>query len=161
MPRRVTPSRQHSFVALGVIAAAMLAGCAPAAYRLTGAPRPPIVVAQVRVYPTPPPQYQEIAVINAWHRSAFSAEERSQAIVTRRLKAEAAKLGANGLILDGFDLAETGSLGAGAGTDSYSAHGTINLDLGAWFPIFRTIGKGRAIYVPIDAVPQNGAPGPE
>ena len=62
--------------------------------------------------------------------------------------AEAAKLGANGLLLDGFDQAQTLSLGGGAGTDSYSAHGIVSLSLGAVVGVFKTTGQGRAIYVP-------------
>ena len=39
--------------------------------------------------------------------------------VIERLKIEAAKLGANGVILEGFSDSKTGSVGTGVGSDSY------------------------------------------
>ena len=67
-----------------------------------------------------------------------------------RLQAQAAKLGANGLIVEGFEQKESLSIGGGAGGESYSAHGTVSLGLGAFFGVYDTYGTGRAIYVPPD-----------
>jgi uncharacterized protein YbjQ (UPF0145 family) len=134
--------------AMGAVAA-LLAACAPSWHVLTGSPRPPILPAQVKVYSDAPAIFEEIAVLGASHKSILSSSgERSTEKVVERLKAEAAKVGANGIIIEGFDQTQTGSIGSGAGSDSYSAHGTISLGVGAWVGIFKTTAKGRAIYVP-------------
>jgi hypothetical protein len=88
-------------------------------------------------------------VLQASRKSIFRPDgERSTARVVERLKAEAAKVGANGIIIEGFDQTQTGSIGSGAGSDSYSAHGSISVGLGASVGIFKTTAKGRAIFVP-------------
>ena len=86
--------------------------------------------------------------LDAERRSVFNAGEGGTDKIVARLKAEAAKVGANGLILEGYDEVQTGSIGSGAGTDSYSAHGSLSLGLGASVGIYKTTGKGRAIFVP-------------
>lgn len=101
------------------------------------------------IYSTPPPTYREIARLDAERKTLFNAGgEHSTDEVVKRLKAEAARLGANGLLLDGFDQTELGSIGSAAATDSYSAHGTVSLGLGVAVGVFKTTAKGRAIYVP-------------
>jgi hypothetical protein len=133
------------------IAAAVSAGvaCAPASHVLLGPARPAITPAEVTIYATAPPKFEEIAVLGASSKSLFNTGGvRSTDKVVARLQAEAARLGANGLILEGFDQIQTGSIGSGLGGDSYSAHGTVSLGLGAFVGIFKTSGKGRAIYVP-------------
>jgi len=136
------------------LAAMLLAGCAGASHVVTGTPRPATVPSLVTVYSPTPPVFQEIAVIRAHRKTIFnSGGQRSADAVVERLKVEAAKLGANGLLVDGVDQAETLSLGGGAGTDSYSAHGIISLSLGTVVGVFKTAGQGRAIYVPAGAAP--------
>jgi hypothetical protein len=131
------------------LAALFLAGCAGTSHVVTGTPHPAMSPSRVTVYSTAPPLFQEIAVIRAHRKTLFNGGgQRSTEVVLERLKVEAAKLGANGLLLDGFDQAQTLSLGGGAGTDSYSAHGIVSLSLGAVVGVFKTTGQGRAIYVP-------------
>ncbi len=127
---------------------AVSAACAPTQL-LTGAARPPIDPSQVVVYSAAPPQYESIAVIRASERSLI-ASGGAQAIdrVVLRLKEHAAKLGANGLILDDFDDQQSVSFGAGAGADTYTHNGSISLSLGGFFGLFKKTGTGRAIYVP-------------
>ncbi|MGA2840199.1 MAG: hypothetical protein ABSG18_08480 [Steroidobacteraceae bacterium] len=130
-------------------AAALLVACAPSWHVLTGTPRPPTSPSQVKIYSDAPPTFEEIAVLQASRKSIFKPDgERSTARVVERLKAEAAKVGANGIIIEGFDQTQTGSIGSGAGSDSYSAHGSISVGLGASVGIFKTTAKGRAIFVP-------------
>jgi uncharacterized protein YbjQ (UPF0145 family) len=143
--RLVSTSRTAAMGAAVVLQVA----CASSWHVLTGTPRPPTSPSQVKVYSDAPPTFEEIAVLKASRKSIFSSGgERSTDKVVERLKAEAAKVGANGLIIEGFDQTQTGSIGSGAGSDSYSAHGSINLGVGASVGIFKTTGKGRAIYVP-------------
>jgi hypothetical protein len=133
------------------VAGAVSAGvaCAPTSPVLLGAARPAISPAAVTIYSTAPPKFEEIAVLGASSRSLFNTGGvRSTDKVVGRMQAEAARLGANGLILEGFDQTQTGSIGTGLGSDSYSAHGTVSLGLGGFVGIFKTTGQGRAIYVP-------------
>ena len=125
-----------------------IGGCAASTHVVTGTARPPTNPAQVQVYATPPAVYQEIATLDAERKSVFTSGEGGTDKIVARLKAEAAKVGANGLILEGYDEVQTGSIGSGAGTDSYSAHGSLSLGLGTSFAIYKTTGKGRAIFVP-------------
>ena len=126
-----------------------LAACAPSAHVLVGTARPPISPALVKVYSQPPPVYEEIAVLGAYSKSVFNAGgQRTTDKVVARLKAEAAKLGANGLILEGFDQTQTGSIGSGVGSDSYSNHGSVAVGVGGAVGILKTSGQGRAIFVP-------------
>jgi hypothetical protein len=106
----------------------------------------------VTVYSQPPPQkFEEIAVLNAAAKSMFNAGgQRSTDKVVERLKMEAAQLGANGIILEGFDQTQSGSFGTGVGSDSYSRHGSVDVGVGGWLSIIKTTAKARAVYVPTD-----------
>ncbi|HWJ34409.1 MAG TPA: hypothetical protein VNR70_04040 [Steroidobacteraceae bacterium] len=135
-------------MALIGVAAGLTAACAPSSHVLVGTARPPISPTLVTVYSHAPPAFEEIAVLGASSRSVFNAGgQRTTDKVVERLKAEAARLGANGLILEGFDQTQTGSIGSGVGTDSYSAHSSVGVGVGGSVGIFKTSGKGRAIYV--------------
>src|SRR5580692_10775959 len=97
--------------------AGLVSGCAPSTHVLTGTARPPITPDQVKIYSSPPPNYQEIAVLDASSKSAFgTGGQKSVDKVVERLKIEAAKLGANGVILEGFSESEAGSIGTGVGS---------------------------------------------
>jgi hypothetical protein len=68
--------------------------------------------------------------------------------VIQRLKEQAAKLGANGVILAGMSDRETGSLGGGGGSGSFSGNSAVGVGLGGSLGIFKKTGQGRAIFVP-------------
>jgi hypothetical protein len=103
----------------------------------------------VVIYSSPPPSFEEIAILDASSKSVFSpGGQRTTDKVIERLKAQAAQLGANGIILEGFDQTQTGSIGSGVGSDSYSRNSSVSLGVGGSLGIFKTTGKGRAIYVP-------------
>jgi hypothetical protein len=68
--------------------------------------------------------------------------------VIQRLKERAAKLGANGIILEGMFDQQTGSVGGGSGSTSYSSNSAVGVGLGASLGIFKKTGQGRAIFVP-------------
>ena len=123
--------------------------CALTTHVMVGTARPPIDPAQVTVYSNAPPVYAEIAVLSASINSVFNAGgQRTTDKVVERLKAEAAKLGANGLLLGDFEQARTVSIGTGVGSESYSQHGSVALGLGGAFGVFKTTGQARAIHVP-------------
>ena len=123
--------------------------CTPTTQILTGVARPPIAVSDVTLYSTPPPGSQEIALLSATSKSAFgTGGQKSVDKVVDRLKEQAAKLGANGLILEDFSDRQTASIGTGVGSDSYTHNGSVSLGVGGGFGIFKKIGKARAIFVP-------------
>ncbi len=68
--------------------------------------------------------------------------------VIERLKLEAAKLGANGVVLEGFRDSETGSLGTGVGSESFSGHSAVGVGVGGSLGIHKKTGHRDAIYVP-------------
>ncbi len=127
-----------------------MAACAPSSHVLVGKTRPPIVPALVTVYSHPPQQpFEEVALLNASSKSMFNAGgQGSTDKVVERLKLEAAQLGANGIILEGFDQTQSGSIGTGVGSDSYSRHSSVGVGVGGSLGIFKTTGKARAIFVP-------------
>ncbi len=132
-----------------VVACAVIAGCAPSSHVLVGQARAPITPDQVKIYSHPPPNYQEIAVLDASSKSAFgTGGQKSVDKVIERLKIEAAKLGANGVVLEGFRDSETGSIGTGVGSDSYSGHSAVGVGVGGSLGIYKKTGHGDAIYVP-------------
>jgi hypothetical protein len=132
---------------MGVCAA--LSACAPSSHVLVGPARPPITPDRVKIYSHPPANYQEIAVLDASSKSAFgTGGQKSVDKVIERLKIEAAKLGANGVILEGFQDSETGSIGTGVGSDSYSGHSAVGVGVGGSLGIYKKTGHGDAIYVP-------------
>src|ERR1700688_630363 len=126
-----------------------LAACAPSSHILVGAARPPISPSDVKLYLQPPPSFQEVAILNASANSMFgTGGQGSVDKVIQRLKEEAAKLGANGIILEGMSDRETGSLGGGSGSTSYSSNSAVGVGAGASLGIFKKTGEARAIFVP-------------
>jgi len=134
----------------GMLAACVvLAACAPSSHVLVGQARPPITPDRVKIYSHPPANYQEIAVLDASSKSAFgTGGQKSVDKVIERLKNEAAKLGANGVILEGFRDSQSGSIGTGVGSDSYSGHSAVGVGVGGSLGIYTKTGHGDAIYVP-------------
>jgi hypothetical protein len=130
-------------------AATAIVACAPSSHILVGTARAPISPDQVKIYSSAPPVFDEIAILNASSKSVFApGGQRAMDQVVARLKAEAAQLGANGVILEGFIDNQTGSIGTGVGSDSYSRNSSVGVGVGGSLGIFKKTGQGRAIYVP-------------
>jgi hypothetical protein len=127
----------------------LVSACAPVSHVLVGPARAPLPVEQVVVYAQPPANSQDVAILTASGNSVFSPGGQSVTDkVIQRLKVQAAQLGANGLVLQGFSDRVTGSLGTGLGSDSYSGHSAVGVGAGASFGIFKKTGQALAIYVP-------------
>src|ERR1700733_11385612 len=87
---------------LGAAFALALAGCSTSSHVLLGTPRPPIPPDQVRVYTVPPLHYEQIASINANSSGSLALTgQQNMDKAMERMKVEAAKLGANGILLQG------------------------------------------------------------
>ena len=96
----------------------LLGACANTSHVITGKTRTPIDPLQVKVYSTAPPDYEEIAVIDATSRSSFSfGDQNKMDAVIERLKKEAASLGANGVLLQNTGSDGGGGVGTAQGPD--------------------------------------------
>lgn len=133
----------------GLLIGAVITACAPSSHILIGKARPPISPDQVKIYSAPPAQFEEIALLDASSKSAFGpGGQKAVDKVIERLKAQAAQLGANGIILGDLADRETGSIGTGVGSDSYSRNSAVGVGVGGSLGIYKKTGKGTAIYVP-------------
>lgn len=127
-----------------------LVGCATSSHVLTGAARPAISPDQVKVYSEPPKgRYEQIAVIDAVSSQSFavSSQQKTDKVIAR-LKEEAAKLGANGIILQGI-ASETSGGGTGVSVGGYGGGGNVGIGtgIGISIPTTRKNGNALAIYV--------------
>jgi hypothetical protein len=76
-----------------------LAGCASGSAIVTGTKRPPIDPSQVKLYLQPPSNFEVIGIVDASSDSGWT-EQGSQDYAVQELKKQAAKLGANGVLLE-------------------------------------------------------------
>jgi hypothetical protein len=144
---------------LATVLALALVACSPSSHIVVGTTRPPISPTDVKLYLQPPPSFEEVAVLNASADSMFgSGGQASVDKVIQRLKEEAAKLGANGVILEGMSDQQTGSVGGGSGSASASGNTAVGVGLGGSLGIFKKTGHARAIFVPPGSPPPPGAP---
>jgi uncharacterized protein YbjQ (UPF0145 family) len=142
-------STASRFLALSSMSALGLAACASDSIVMTGTARPPIAPSEVRIYSRPPPAFEEVAILNASKSSAFTTGgQKTVDKVIAGLKEQAAKLGANGVILEGFSDSQTGSVGAGGGSDSVSRNSAVGVGVGGSLGIYKKTGHGVAIFVP-------------
>jgi hypothetical protein len=138
---------KSSTVALA-LAIAALSGCATS-HVMVGQARPPTSPDQVRLYLRPPAsRYEEIALVDTSSRGgfAFSSQGKTDVVIVR-LRAEAAKLGANGILLQGVGDQAGGSIGTGFGSASASGHSAYAVGFGTSATVYHKKGEAIAIYV--------------
>jgi hypothetical protein len=138
---------------LTVISICLIAGCTimDSNALVTGNPRPAVSPNNVMLYSNPPPQFEEIAVVFASAGHDFLSGGKLMNSAVERLKSEAAKLGANGVILTQIKERDSGSPSIGVITgQSYGSVGISNSQ-STYVGISRgdshTRVQGRAIYV--------------
>ncbi|MFC4819208.1 hypothetical protein [Dokdonella ginsengisoli] len=85
----------------------VLAGCASGSAIVTGEKRAPIPADQVKIYATPPQGAEIVGVVQASSGSGIGEQARMDYVVAE-LKAQAGKIGANGIVLTGAG-AQTGA----------------------------------------------------
>lgn len=130
-------------------AIAAMSACASSGPVMMGTARAPITPDQVTLYSTLPANAEKIAVITASNKSAFTTGgQKSVDKVVERLKEQAAKLGANGLILQDFSDRQSASIGTGVGSETYTHNAAVGVGVGGGIGIFKKTGQGVAIYVP-------------
>lgn len=127
--------RAFTMVALALA----LGGCASSAV-VVGKVRPPIAASQVKLYVTPPKKFEEVALLQSSSQlsMAFTDQAKMDAVINR-LKEEAGKVGANGVLLRGTGEQYGGSVGVGTGGGSFG--------LGTGIAITQKTGTGVAIFV--------------
>lgn len=132
-----------------LILALALAGCATS-HVLTGTPRPPIDPAQVRIYHSPPPGgYEEIAILETSSGAFTYGEQNKIDSVLRKLRQEAASLGANGVLFQGSGHGYGGSsVSVGAGGGRVSGRGFGGVGVGVNVSPRQVHAGGIAIHVP-------------
>jgi hypothetical protein len=126
------------------------AACAPTQV-LTGKAKAPIAASDVVVYNAAPPNFQQIALLSTSGRTLFrTGGQKTIDKLVKSLAAQAARLGANGIILDEFSDEQSMSLGTGVGSESYTHNADIGLGIGGFLAVYKKTGYARAIYVPCD-----------
>lgn len=117
-----------------------LAGCATGSVVVVGNRHAPIDPSQVKLYLQPPAQpYDQIALLDA--QGAGMGHQRQMDSAVAKLKSEAAKLGANGLLLEGISGAHpTAAFGTAYGSNG--SFGTVSA-----FGVKRAEASAVAIFV--------------
>ncbi len=91
----------------------LLLGCASSSSILIGKARLPISPDDVKLYIKPPSKYEEIAILDSSSRSSWAVTDQGKMnVAIQRLKEEAAKIGANGILING-----TGNESSGGGSN--------------------------------------------
>ncbi|MCF7222850.1 DUF4156 domain-containing protein [Marilutibacter chinensis] len=133
-----------------VAATALLLSACATSHMLVGQPRPPIDASQVRIYHAPPPgRYEQIAVIETASGPVTYGEQNKLNAVLNNLRKEAAKLGANGVLLQGTGDGYGGtSVGVGTGVGRYGGHTYSSGGIGVSISPRTKHATGIAIHVP-------------
>ncbi len=138
----------------------LLAACS-SSHVLTGTPRPPIDPAQVRLYYGPPPGgYEEIARLEVNSGAFTYGEQNKTNSVMRKLREQAARLGANGILFQGTADGHGGggvSVGGGGGRVGGSSYSGVGV--GVNISPQQKYANGIAVYVP-NPPPETSAPTP-
>jgi hypothetical protein len=136
----------------GLIVLTMATAACVTSHVLVGEPHAALLPSQVQLYTEAPAHaLQKIAVVNTSSKFSLALTSRGKTeVVIRRLTKDAAKLGANGIWLQGIDDGDDVRVDTAVGTEFDSAHGSINLGfVGAG--LFNTeYGRAIAIYIEPD-----------
>ncbi|MES2017228.1 MAG: hypothetical protein V4484_12090 [Pseudomonadota bacterium] len=117
----------------------ILAGCASSSV-VVGRVRPAISPAQVKLYLHPPQKFEEVALLESNSRASFALTDQGKMnVLIERMKEEAAKVGANGVLLRGTVDQSSGGISTGSFTG--------NAAIGLTFGLTHKAGSGVAIYV--------------
>ncbi|HZH42484.1 MAG TPA: hypothetical protein VEY50_00120 [Lysobacter sp.] len=133
-------------VVLSGLLVAAAAGCAGTSRILMAEPRAPIPVEQVRIYHAPPARFVEIARIETASGIGFGTAGQTDAALLK-LRREAARLGANGVLLEAVDTVSS-PLSVGIGGGRISRNSAVGGSVG--FPTAQRRAVGVAIVVDAD-----------
>lgn len=129
-----------------------LAACATSSHVMVGKARPPVSPADVRVYMEPPRHYDRIAILDASSEGSFQFGDQAKTdAALERLRREAAKLGANGVLFQGAGEKPGMVIGTGGSSVSMGGNSSIGVGLGLSRQLMHKVVHGEAIYVPPNA----------
>lgn len=133
---------------LPLAAACLLIACATGGPLVTGTPRAPIDPAQVRFYYDAPPGAEQIAIIDASSGAFTYGNANKTNAVMQKLREQAARLGANGVVYRGA-VSAPGNSGVGIGVGGGRIGGSSYSSAGVGVNISPTqkYAEGAAIYV--------------
>lgn len=132
----------------------VLSGCATSSSVVTGEQRAPIEPDEVTVYQTPPDAYEEVAILEANSKRSmeFTDQGKINAAIAR-LKEQAAKLGANGILLTDISDEAGGGISFGIGTGNYSRNSGVSVGASTSTLTTYKIARAIAIHVyPVESV---------
>ncbi|MFP7723412.1 hypothetical protein [Lysobacter sp. A3-1-A15] len=138
-----------------------LSACATS-HILTGQPRAPIDPAQVRLYFDPPTvRYEEIALLETRSGAFTWGEQNKSNQVIDKLRVEAARLGANGVLFQGTSDSWGGTgVSVGAGGGRFGGRGFSSGGVGVSVTPTQKYARGVAIFIanppPTGATPPPG-----
>ena len=90
--------RKVSVITLSLVCSSLLVACASSSI-IVGIVKPALLPEQVKIYMHPPKKYSEIAIIESSSDGSWSFTAQGKMdVVIQRLKEEAAKHGANGIL---------------------------------------------------------------
>jgi len=135
---------------------AFVSGCAivGGSHVVTGKSRAPISPEEVKIYNGFPNAFEEIALVSSKVSNDFKSEQRIMDIAMARLKEEAAKVGANGIVIEAIRNRSDPTVTTAVGTSSTSGIGSMASSPGNAISV--NVGdrygkiSGIAIYVPIE-----------
>lgn len=140
-------TRRTPSLALAVAAAILLSACASSAI-VVGKTRPAIAPEQVKLYLRPPKKYEEVAMLESSSRGSFAITEQGKMNkVVELLKEEAARIGANGILLRSSGNESGGSVNVGTATATSIGSSGFGTGIGTSVGIMHKGGTGIAIFV--------------
>ncbi len=136
-------------VALALLIAASIGGCATTSRVMLSPARPALAPEQVQVYFSPPPgRYVEIAMLETSSGGFTYGEQNKMNSVLAKLRVEAAKLGANGVLVQETARGYGGSsVGVGVGGGSFGGRSHVGGGVGVSISPTPKIARAVAIHV--------------
>ena len=134
----------------------LLGSYALASTLMVGEPRPPTNPANVKVYMEPPRHFDRIAIIRKGSNGAWAFSDQGQVDeAIAKIRVEAAKVGANGILLQVVETNSSGGIGIGiggfgvGGGHHHHEWGGTSVGVGGSFyaPIMHKTVQAEAIYV--------------
>ncbi|MEO6137521.1 MAG: hypothetical protein ABIP11_02500 [Luteimonas sp.] len=144
---------------IALLAALVIAGCSSTSRVMLGPTYPPLSPEQVRIYYQPPPRYREVALLETESGGFTYGEQNKMNAVLNKLRVEAARLGANGVLFQGTQNGYGGSgVGVGVGGGHFGGHSGFGGSVGVDLSPSQKHARGMAIFVtdppPMDVPPR-------
>lgn len=127
----------------------LLAASAAASTIMVGEAHSPISPDRVKVYMEPPRNFDRIAIIRKGSGGAWAFSDQNQVDdAIAKIKVEAAKVGANGILLQAIENRQGGGIGIGIGGFGFPGrHVAVGGGTSFYAPIMHKTVQAEAIYV--------------